>query len=138
MEKTVFQKIINREIPADIVYEDAHTMAILDINPGTKGHSLVFPKQAFPNIYEVPDNVLSEIMITVKKLSTALKTALEADGINIIQNNERAAGQEVTDHIHFHLHPRYEGDGFIPFKTHVSISKEEQKQIAQKIIDTLE
>lgn len=105
----IFCKITNHEIPAKIVYEDEKYMAILDISQTTKGHTLVIPKKHSKNIYELDDEN-DDIMKVVKIVSRKLKSALNPIGINIISNNERPL--QSVEHIHIHLVPRYENDGF--------------------------
>lgn len=102
----IFCKIITGEIPATKVYEDEYSYAFLDAHPNTKGHTLVIPKDHFENIYGIPDETLCRLMISVKKISLAVKNGLEADGINIAMNNEAPAGQ-IIFHAHVHVIPRY-------------------------------
>lgn len=106
----IFEKIVNREIPATIVYEDEDTLAFMDIGPIIKGHTLVIPKTCYNPITETPDEVLAKLITVAKKIAAAQMNALGADGVNIMQNNGTAAGQEVP-HIHFHVIPRFDGDG---------------------------
>ncbi len=106
----IFEKIIAREIPATIVYEDGDTLAFMDIGPIIKGHTLVIPKTCYDPVTETPDEVLAKLMLVCKRIAAAQIKGLGADGSNIIQNNGSAAGQ-VVPHIHFHVIPRFEGDG---------------------------
>ena len=106
----IFEKIVNREIPATIVYEDGDTLAFLDIGPIIKGHTLVIPKTCYNLVTETPDEVLIKLMLVAKRIAAAQIKGLGATGINIIQNNGIAAGQAVP-HIHFHVIPRFDGDG---------------------------
>lgn len=106
----IFQKIISRDIPAAIVYEDADTLAFMDIGPIIKGHTLVIPKTCFETVMETPDEVLAGLMSVCRRIAAAQMKELGADGVNIIQNNGASAGQ-VVPHIHFHVIPRFEGDG---------------------------
>ncbi len=108
MTDCLFCKIIRKEIPSEIVYEDKDTVAFLDLNPVNKGHTLVVPKVHFENILDVPENTLSSAIKTVKKIAIALSKY--SDGVNIAQNNKIAAGQ-VVPHIHFHVIPRFNNDG---------------------------
>ena len=105
----IFCKIVSGEIPAKVVYEDEHVLAFLDINPRNKGHTLVIPKKHYERFDEMPDDELCNFIKGVKKTVEVLKK-LGFDGYNIVNNNGRVAGQEV-DHVHFHIIPRYEGDG---------------------------
>lgn len=106
----IFEKIVNREIPATIVYEDDDTLAFLDIGPIVKGHTLVVPKTCYNPISDTPDEVLAKLISVAKRIAAAQVGALGADGVNIMQNNGAAAGQEVP-HLHFHVIPRFAGDG---------------------------
>ncbi|PKK87871.1 MAG: diadenosine tetraphosphate hydrolase, partial [Tenericutes bacterium HGW-Tenericutes-7] len=106
---TIFEKIIAREIPAHIVYEDEKTIAFLDISQATKGHTLVVPKKAYPNIYEMDTNILKEVIAVTQKIAVAVKDAFHASGVNILSNNDEIAGQTVF-HFHFHVIPRYTKD----------------------------
>lgn len=108
---SIFTKIINREIPANIVYEDDLVLAFLDISQVTKGHTLVIPKKPYKDIFELDDEISGHLYSVVVKLSKAIKKAFQADGLNIINNNRAAAGQ-VVFHYHIHIVPRYEGDDF--------------------------
>ncbi len=99
------------EIPAEKVYEDEHTLAFLNILPNSLGHTLVIPKVHFENIYTTPEETLSYVATTIKKVAIAVKKAMKAEGINIISNNDSAAGQ-VVFHTHTHIIPRYSGDGY--------------------------
>ncbi len=111
-ESCVFCKIGRKEIPAAIVYEDSEVMAFLDINPVSKGHTLVILKEHFRNFNEVPKNLLAKVMNVCQTISQASIMELKASGVNILTNIEKAAGQEVM-HFHVHIIPRYEtNDGF--------------------------
>jgi len=103
------------EIPCDKIYEDEKFLVFLDINPVNRGHSLVVPKKHSRNLLEMEDNELKEMSVLIKKISNHLKTQLKADGINIVSNNEPAAGQLIF-HTHIHIIPRFEGDGFKHWK----------------------
>jgi len=106
----IFEKIVSREIPAVIVYEDDDTLAFMDIGPIIKGHTLVIPKTCYDPITETPDEVLAKLISVAKRIAAAQMKGLGADGINIIQNNGRCSGQEVP-YLHFHVIPRFEEDG---------------------------
>lgn len=114
MEPTVFEKIISKEIPAHIIYEDEETLAFLDIAPNNPGHTLVIPKTHSRNLLDISEDSWLAMMRTVYRLAPIIKEAVSADGINIAMNNEAAAGQ-VVFHAHVHIIPRHEGDGFKHF-----------------------
>lgn len=103
-EKTIFQKIIDREIPATIIYEDDNYMAFLDIAPRVYGHTLLIPKTVYPWMQDAPDTVVAEIFLLAKKLMHAIKDGLGCDYVE-----ERVVGNEVP-HFHIHLIPRHYGD----------------------------
>lgn len=113
MTKTIFEKIIDREIPANIVYEDNEVLAFMDAFPLSKGHTLVIPKRPIENIYELDDETGAKVMSAVTKVSKALRDAFNPKGLNVVQNNGSYASQSVF-HLHFHIIPRYddEYDGF--------------------------
>jgi histidine triad (HIT) family protein len=106
----VFCKIIKGEIPAQLVYKDDTSLAFLDINPTTPGHTLVMPKAHYANFEEIDDDTLAAVMRAVKKIGQSLKDNLGVAGYNVYENNDPIAGQ-VIPHIHFHVIPRYPGDG---------------------------
>ncbi|MBU1046118.1 HIT family protein [Patescibacteria group bacterium] len=106
MDDCLFCKIIRSELPSHKIYEDEKVLVILDINPWTRGHCLVFPKKHIRNIFEADTNTLSHLILAAQKISLLVKEKLGAEGINILQNNNRLAGQ-IVDHIHFHIIPRY-------------------------------
>ncbi|CDN47745.1 MULTISPECIES: HIT family protein [Neorhizobium] len=110
----IFGKILRGEIPCHRVYEDADTLAFMDVMPQSPGHLLVLPKAPSRNILDADPAVLSKVIPVVQKLARAARQAFEADGITVIQFNEPAAGQTVY-HLHFHVVPRYEGQ---PLKPH--------------------
>lgn len=110
MNDCIFCKIIRGEIPSRKIYEDENTYAFLDVNPSTKGHTLVIPKKHYENTLETPEDELNNIIQTTKKIAILLKQKLHADGINIMNANGKEAHQSVF-HIHFHVVPRYKDDG---------------------------
>lgn len=135
MKDTIFGKIIRREIPAEIVYEDDTTLAFLDILPNAPGHTLVVPKEPSENMLDISDESFLAVMKTAKKIASAAKTALEADGFNILVNNGTEAGQQVF-HTHVHIIPRYKSAAFQKFppgKPNVKVTPEELKEVADKI-----
>ena len=132
-ESTLFTRIIRREVPASIVYEDEHTIAFLDIKPHNKGHTLVIPKQEVIDVLALDDATARALMHTIVKVAQAVKKATNADGVNIISNNGAAAGQ-VIFHTHFHIIPRYTGDGIFGGGAHTNyVSNTEQEKYAEDI-----
>jgi histidine triad (HIT) family protein len=104
----VFAKILRGELPSQKVYEDADTLAFMDIMPRCEGHTLVIPKGPVRNILDASPAQLAACMKTVQKVAGAAMKAFDADGITLLQANEAAGGQVVL-HLHFHVMPRWEG-----------------------------
>ena len=131
---TVFEKIINREIPAYIIYEDDIAIAFLDISQATKGHTLVVPKEVYENIFEIPTDILKHLIEVTKKVSEAINKAFNPLGINILNNNGAAAGQTVF-HYHIHILPRYsKNDIDLKFTNFMDkISKDDYEKRAKAI-----
>ena len=126
----VFCAIAAGEIPSFKVYEDDIVLAYLDINPFTKGHVLVIPKEHTEGLLDTPDATLAAVIARVKKVAAHIKEALPCDGFNILQNNGEAAGQTVM-HIHFHIVPRY-GKEEIGFTSHKG-DMDELKALAERV-----
>ena len=104
----VFAKILRGELPAQKVYEDAETLAFMDIMPRCEGHMLVIPKTPARNILDANPAQLAACIKTVQKVSAAAMKAFGAGGITLQQFNE-PAGDQVVFHLHFHILPRFEG-----------------------------
>ena len=126
----VFCAIAAGEIPSFKVYEDELVLAYLDINPFTRGHTLVIPKAHSANLLETDEATLAAVIARVRKVAAHLKAALPCDGFNILQNNGAAAGQTVM-HLHFHIVPRY-GSEPIAFESHAG-NMDELKALADKL-----
>lgn len=107
----VFCKIINNEIPSKKVYEDEDVLAILDLSQLTYGHTLVMPKAHYATLLDCPLDVQSKLINVTTSLANKIKTNLNAQGVNIVNNSGEAAGQTVM-HTHIHIIPRYQGDEF--------------------------
>ncbi|PQP78996.1 diadenosine tetraphosphate hydrolase [Candidatus Phytoplasma phoenicium] len=103
---SIFTKIIKKEIPSYIIYEDDIVMSFLDITQSTKGHTLVITKKEYINIMEVPEQVFIHLFNIVHKLSKILMETFNASGLNLINNNGIVAGQTIF-HYHVHLIPRF-------------------------------
>ncbi len=110
---TIFEMIINGDIPSTKLYEDDLCIAILDINPVNKGHALVISRKCYPTFTDVPMETLSHMMEIARRIDQKQREALGADGTNIMINNSPASGQEVP-HLHIHVIPRKAGDGKTP------------------------
>ena len=105
----IFCKIVAGELPARKVDEDENTIAFMDINPWTRGHALVIPREHTPNLYEAPDAVLAQTLAAAKRLAIKMRDRLGCDGVNLLNSTEPAAWQTVF-HYHVHVIPRYEDD----------------------------
>lgn len=127
----LFCKIVRKEIPANIIYQNDKTLAFLDIRPVNPGHTLVIPKKHYEHCLETPDDILAEIMKTVRHLAQAILSAVGAAAFNLGANCGRVAGQAVF-HTHFHIMPRFPDDGHHLFHGK-EIAKDELENIALKI-----
>lgn len=128
---TIFGKIIRGEIPATKVYEDEQVLAFLDINPVSKGHTLLIPKTGFGRIESVPDEVLSYLIKEVKILVIAMKKGLGCDFVQV-----DIVGKDIPDHFHIHLIPRKETDNVELF-AHTTYEEDEKEFFAEKIKQAL-
>lgn len=130
----IFCKIAAGEIPSRKIYEDKDLIAIMDLSPTSKGHSLIIPKEHYTNIYDIDEEIAGKVMKTAKKLATKMTVALNCDGFNLLQNNGETAGQTMF-HFHMHLIPRYkDADNNMLKFTSVSFSDEEMDSIRNQII----
>ncbi len=109
MARCPFCEISSGEAPASIVYQDAAVMAFMDLRPANAGHVLVIPRKHWETIHEIPDSTLVDIFRVAKRVAGAVKEAVSAEGINVVQSNGRAAYQMVN-HLHVHVIPRFQGD----------------------------
>lgn len=129
---SLFSKIIDREIPADIVYEDDLVIAILDIDPVNDGHTLVIPKEEYPDFASIPEEALGPYFERVQRVARAVVAGVDAEGFNLVFNNGPASGQEVM-HVHAHIIPRFEGDGYEHWQGDGYTSEEEKTRCAERI-----
>lgn len=107
----VFAKILRGEIPAVKIYEDEWTLAFLDVMPQAEGHTLVIPKEAVQNVFDLSSDGAASVMLTAQKVAKAIKRALNPAGVMLVQLNGEAAGQTVF-HLHMHIIPRTGGAEF--------------------------
>ena len=108
-DNCIFCKLANGEIPTMSLYEDGDFNVIFDAGPATAGHCLILPKEHYKNIFEIDEEVQAKAYKLAKKLAPHLVEVFGADGLNVLQNNNEAAGQTVF-HYHIHLIPRYAGE----------------------------
>ena len=109
----IFARILRGEIPSHTVYEDEHTLVIMDAMPQADGHALVIPKAPSRNLLDAEPMTLGGLIAVVQRIARAAKAAFDADGIAISQFNEAAGGQSVF-HLHVHVVPRHEGVALKP------------------------
>ncbi len=128
----VFCKIARGEIPSKKIYEDKDVIAFLDINPANPGHTLVVPKKHAEDITKTDEEDIEKAMRIVRKITASLKEKMNAIGVNVLQNNGKAAGQLVA-HTHFHVIPRYPNDVVVISYQRVQLSDSELEEIRKKL-----
>jgi len=104
----IFARILRGEVPAHKVFEDECTLAFMDVMPQSDGHTLVIPKAAAENLFDLAPEALASTILTTQRVARAVRKAFAPPGLMIAQLNGAGAGQSVL-HIHFHIVPRYEG-----------------------------
>ncbi|MCH7409804.1 HIT family protein [Belliella sp. DSM 111904] len=124
---SIFTKIINREIPAEIIAEDDQYIAFLDIMPLVKGHVLVVPKQEVDYIFNLEDNVLAGLHVFAKKVANAIDKTIKCTRVGVA-----VIGLEVP-HVHVHLVPLRTMDDINFTRPKLKLSSEELKEIADQI-----
>jgi len=141
MGDCIFCKIIEGSIPANKVYEDEFVLAFMDIQPINKGHVLVIPKKHAALVHELDDDSASKVFQAGRKISAALrKSGTKCEAVNLFIADGKAAGQEVF-HVHLHVIPRFEGDGFglkFPDGYESKPTGEELAEMAGRIKDAVE
>lgn len=105
----IFCNIKDRKAEAEIIFEDEHILAFLDVQPVNFGHTLVITKTHYDNFLIVPKDELNKIVYATQFIAGTVKRSMNADGFNIISNNGNSAGQSVY-HFHFHIIPRFNND----------------------------
>jgi histidine triad (HIT) family protein len=105
----IFCAIAAGDGAAEVIEQDEHTVAFMDINPWTRGHALVIPKKHAKNLFEIEDEELGYVAVAAKRLATRIRDTLQCDGVNLLNSAEPAAWQTVF-HFHVHVIPRYEDD----------------------------
>lgn len=128
----VFCKIVAKQAPASILYEDDEVLAFMDIRPLWAGHALVIPKVHYIDIFDIPEKELAAVHVAAKAVAAAIKKATGADGISIIEQNGKAAGQDIF-HLHVHVVPRFSGVKLPAFSDLKMVERQELDTMAQKI-----
>lgn len=126
----IFCKIASGEVSAHKVYETDKVLAFLDNRPVNYGHTLIIPKEHHENMVDTPVDLLCEIIAAAKKLAPAILKATELNDYNFVVNSGAAAGQ-IVFHTHFHIIPRFKGDGYGRFR--LEYKEGEGEKIAEKI-----
>ena len=106
----IFCKIVAGEVPCFKLFEDAETLAFMDISPVHDGHCLVIPKAHYPTVFDITTEAIAAAARTAARVATAVNQAVQPDGLNLIQANGPGAGQSVG-HFHIHVFPRRTDDG---------------------------
>jgi histidine triad (HIT) family protein len=131
-EDCIFCKIVAKQAPASVVYEDKAVISFLDIRPLHLGHTQVIPKAHFVDIFDIPVELLSRVHTVAKHVAPAVKKAAGADGISIIQQTGKAAGQDIF-HLHVHVVPRFEGQKLPRFSELQLVERPKLNDMAKKI-----
>jgi len=135
---TIFAKILAGQIPCHRIYEDPHVLAFLDINPISRGHTLVIPKEAKPTLDQLSDDSAAAIGRALPRICRAVMAATGATDFNILQNNGAPAHQLVM-HVHFHIIPKHrDGSGLQLGWNAASLSGADGTALARAIADRLE
>jgi histidine triad (HIT) family protein len=129
---TIFDKILDGEIPCHKVYEDDHVLAFLDIGPLSHGHTLVIPKERKAFLHELSDEAAAALGRVLPRLCRAVKTATGVDAYNVLQNNGASAHQAVM-HVHFHIIPRTPHDGLVVGWNGGELDEAEAKALVEAI-----
>ncbi len=133
---TIFDKILDGEIPCRRVYEDDHVLAFLDVGPLSDGHTLVIPKERVATLHELSDDAASDLGRVLPRLCRAVLAATGATAYNVLQNNGAAAHQVVL-HVHFHIIPRFESSGLQIGWKPGSLDEERADEIAENIREAI-
>ena len=136
MPDCIFCAIVEGEIPSRTVYETDDVLAFLDVNPLSRGHTLVVPKAHHERLTDMPEPLAAEVSAALYHVTAAVEAAVDADGTTIAFNNGEAAGQEVP-HLHGHVIPRWHGDGGGPIHAiageRPNLSDDEMDDVAEAI-----
>jgi histidine triad (HIT) family protein len=131
-EDCIFCKVLSGEIPSERVYDDEHAIAVMDINPWTRGHAVVFPRKHAADLFEIDEDELGHVAVAAMRLAAKMRGTLGCDGINLLQSNGRAAWQTIF-HLHVHVIPRYDGDPLeLPTRPQPA-TPEQLAEVAQEI-----
>ena len=127
----LFCKIANKEVVADVVYENDGAVGVLDIHPVAPGHTMILPKVHAENILDLPKDKVELVFIAVQEMTQKLQDIFSPDGFTIGINHGKVSGQAV-DHLHIHIIPRFKGDGGKSIHSVVDNSPESLADIKEK------
>ena len=134
----IFCSIISKQVPSYIVYEDDKVIGILDINPVTKGHILLMPKEHIPIFPVMPNDFLISMSKAIQLISQVMLSSLKATGTNVFIANGEVAGQRAS-HTMVHIVPRYNDDGMIAFHINeVKANEKETERVKEMFVAKLE
>ena len=128
----IFYKIIHGEAPAYKIYEDDNFVVIMDLYPANLGHCLILPKIPCADIFDLSEKSAQGLYPLAKRVASAIKDATGCDGVNIMQNNGRAAGQ-VVFYFHLHIIPRFNEDDIRFSTTQKSYDSAMFEEMAQEL-----
>ncbi len=137
MPDCIFCKIVAGDIPSAQVLETDHLIAFLDIGPVNKGHTLLVPKAHHETLADAPPELMAKVGEALPQLAAAVAAATGAEGYNLHQSNGACAGQ-VVPHLHFHIIPRFEGDGFVKHWQQTSYDDDEMEKMREAIASRLD
>lgn len=132
MEPTVFTRILRRELPAAIVYEDDTTFAFMDAGQLNPGHVLVATCEPFETLLDLDESASAALFRTVHRVARAVQVAFQPEGMTLLQTN-KAAGWQTVPHVHVHVLPRYGDDGVGLVWPRKNPPLDELRRIAEKI-----
>lgn len=132
MTECVFCAIAEGEAPAHRIHETDRTLAFLDVEPVNPGHSLVVPKAHHETLTDTPPALAADVFRATRDLAEAVESALDPDGINVVQSNGEAAFQEVF-HVHVHVLPRHEDDEVSVHWPREELTDEEGREVSAAI-----
>jgi histidine triad (HIT) family protein len=136
-DANIFAKILRDEIPSARVYEDEHVLALMDVFPQARGHTLVISKVSRArNLLDIEPEALEQLILAVQKVVRAVNAALKPDGIVVSQFNGAPAGQTIF-HLHFHIIPRWEGQALKPHAAGGMADPAELAALARQIADAI-
>lgn len=136
MTDCVFCSIVAEDLPAYRLYEDEHSLAFLDIEPATRGHTLVIPKTHYETTTDMPESLAGRVFKTVHHVSDALESAYQLDGFTLVQENGVTAKQDVP-HAHVHIIPRYGDDALDLGWSGERVDETIQQEVAATVRDEL-